>query len=1214
MPRVLETILTARNLLSPELLKAAKDVTAFSAHVAAANERAATSATTSARAQAAATTAVTTASNNAAAATTSSAARQAAAADKIALSNVKASTSATASAQAQARAHSAAAQSATTAARVQESANLALTRSNGLLVGSLGPLATGLGATALALGYAGYRGMEFDSAMSQVRAASQATGATLNELRETAIQAGADTQYSAVEAAQGITELSKAGVQTTDIINGGLKGALDLAAAGQMEVADAAELGATALNVFNLRGDQMNHVADLLAAGAGKAQGSVHDLGMALNQSALVASATGLTIEETTGALAAFASEGLIGSDAGTSFRQMLLHLQAPSEKAAGVMSDLGISLYDANGKFVGMTTLAGQLQSRMGHLTQQQRDQAMATIFGADAVRASNILFEQGATGLQQWIDKTNDAGFAQRQAADLTNNLRGDLERLGGAVDAVFTQMGDGAQGPLRLLVQGLTGLVTVAGDIVSGISALPTPVLAAAAAWGVFRLATGPLAGTLSATGTAIQNLTTSMSNAVGSAAGLRAAASGLVGAFGGPWGLAITGATLGLGSLVSWLDQSSVSTEQAASYQQRLADALEESNGALNENVRAIAAREAADTKIGDSNLLSVSRELGLDLPKVTDALLGNEAAYGELRTATDAYLQKALEAADFNSEDPSFVAAMDKVDGYRGALEELFPDLAGMKQGQEDVAAATAETGGAMEASAGHVRDFGAEADEAKKAVDALKAGLDALTGATVTTFEAESQLAAAVDEAIGAVDGLTGSVLNADGTLNAYSESGRQAGDVLLEVRDKGNQLISTLRQQGATEDEVRARDAQLRQSFIDTAARMGISSQAANRLADDILGIPDQRLTRITADASQANAEIDALENKIRTAGGRVVYTAPNVRNVTGISARAAGGIIEGPGTGTSDSILGIDRQTGAPTSWVSAGEFVVNKRVTDENRQLIEAINAGRLTQKDVLPLLAAGGRVEGGTTYYVGMGPAKLAELEEALLERYGEPSGGGSANGLLPIMAAARQYVMDVYGVRNIGGFAKRNIAGTNTPSDHGMGKAIDVMTSNLQLGWAIANDFAFGAASNRFRAENVIWQQSISSNGGPFKRMADRGSPTQNHYDHVHIDTFDRGGVAVGQGYLPKATIAPERVLDPRQTQAFEEWMARPAAAMPGYGMAPQMVVAAAPAPPNVTVEARVFLGDREITDIVRIESRAVVDGRLEDYYRQRVRR
>jgi TP901 family phage tail tape measure protein len=200
--------------------------------------------------------------------------------------------------------------------------------------GKLDKVADTAGIAGIALaGMAGYAikaAADFDKSMSQVRAATHASTQDMDALRKAALQAGKDTQYSATQAADGITELAKAGVSTTDILGGGLKGALNLAAAGQLDVGEAAETAATAMTQFGLSGKQVPHIADLLAAAAGKAQGSVHDMGYALKQSGLVASQFGLSVEDTTGTLAAFASAGLIGSDAGTSFKTMLLSLANP--------------------------------------------------------------------------------------------------------------------------------------------------------------------------------------------------------------------------------------------------------------------------------------------------------------------------------------------------------------------------------------------------------------------------------------------------------------------------------------------------------------------------------------------------------------------------------------------------------------------------------------------------------------------------------------------------------------------------------------------------------------------------------------------------------------------------------------------------------------------------------------------------------------------
>jgi TP901 family phage tail tape measure protein len=313
----------------------------------------------------------------------------------------------------------------------------------------------------------------FDKAMSRVRAATHASTGDMNLLREAAISAGADTAFSAEEAAQGIEELAKAGVSTQQILAGGLSGALSLAAAGELAVGEAAEIAASALTQFKLSGDQIPHLADLLAAGAGKAQGSVQDMGAALNQSGLVAASTGLTIEETTGALAAFASAGLTGSDAGTSFKTMLQSLNPNSDKAAAIMEDLGISAYDAGGEFIGMSEYAGKLQGALKDMSAEQRNATLKTLFGSDAVRAANVLYEQGAEGIQKWEEQVNAAGYAAQTAAIMQDNLAGDIEKLGGAFDTVFIKSGSGVNDGIRGLVSGAENLVDAFGKI-------PGPVL--------------------------------------------------------------------------------------------------------------------------------------------------------------------------------------------------------------------------------------------------------------------------------------------------------------------------------------------------------------------------------------------------------------------------------------------------------------------------------------------------------------------------------------------------------------------------------------------------------------------------------------------------------------------------------------------------------------------------------------------------------------
>lgn len=335
--------------------------------------------------------------------------------------------------------------------------------------GLLSPKLLGVGVAAATMtAMAVKKFADFDAAMSEVRAATGETADGMDALTIAAKKAGGATMFSAKEAAEGITNLAKAGVSTADILSGGLDGALDLAAAGSMDVADAAETAAAALVTFNLRGTDMSHVADLLAAGAGKAMGEVSDLGMALKQAGVIAANTGLSIEETTAALSAMASRGILGSDAGTSLKSFLQRLVPESKKAANAMESIGLAAYDAQGNFVGLEAVAGQLRKGLARLTQEERDTALKTIFGSDAVRAATVLYAEGADGVQEWTNAVNDAGYAAEYASTLTDNLKGDIERLTGALDTQFVSAGANGDGGIRRIIQALTELIDKANEL--------------------------------------------------------------------------------------------------------------------------------------------------------------------------------------------------------------------------------------------------------------------------------------------------------------------------------------------------------------------------------------------------------------------------------------------------------------------------------------------------------------------------------------------------------------------------------------------------------------------------------------------------------------------------------------------------------------------------------------------------------------------------
>lgn len=327
------------------------------------------------------------------------------------------------------------------------------------------------GAASVAVGVLGaaavHASTQFNAAISTVGATASATAVEMDLLRDAALEAGEATVFSATEAATAQAELARAGVSVSDILGGALRGSLDLAAAGQLDLASAAGIAAQAMNIFGLSGSDVGHVADVLAAGANTSATTVSQLGIAMRQAGIMAGQTGLTLEDTVGALALFADNALVGSDAGTSLRTMLQRLNPTSEEAAGTMRELGLTAFDASGEFIGLQGYAERLQTGLQGLSTEQRNNALTTIFGADAVRAANLLYEAGGEGIAEYTARVDDLGAAQRVASTMLDNLAGDLEAFSGSTETALIRTGDLADGLLRTVVQSATEIVNAYND---------------------------------------------------------------------------------------------------------------------------------------------------------------------------------------------------------------------------------------------------------------------------------------------------------------------------------------------------------------------------------------------------------------------------------------------------------------------------------------------------------------------------------------------------------------------------------------------------------------------------------------------------------------------------------------------------------------------------------------------------------------------------
>jgi len=281
--------------------------------------------------------------------------------------------------------------------------------------------------------------VDYEKALNILGSVSHATAEEMKQLTDLAKQLGADLTLpgtSAGDAAEAMAELAKAGLSVNNILAAS-RGVLQLSAAGQLSNAEAAEVAANALNAFRLSGEEAVRVADLLAAGANSSSAEVREMADSLQMSASVFAVAGMNIEDLVTAISLMANSGIQGSDAGTSLKQMLLSLQAPSEKAAGLMKGLGISVYDASGNMLPMRDIIDIFTRKLGGLTQQQRNAALAIIFGSDAVRAANIVLLGGVGAYDKMFLAVNKTGAAADLAAAMMKGLTGAMENVKSAFE---------------------------------------------------------------------------------------------------------------------------------------------------------------------------------------------------------------------------------------------------------------------------------------------------------------------------------------------------------------------------------------------------------------------------------------------------------------------------------------------------------------------------------------------------------------------------------------------------------------------------------------------------------------------------------------------------------------------------------------------------------------------------------------------------------
>ena len=267
---------------------------------------------------------------------------------------------------------------------------------------------------------------DFEQQLAQVRAVSGATEEQMAALRAEANKLGAETTFTATEAAQGLEELARTGFSAEQSL-AAIGPVLNLAAASGMDLGRAAEISSDALKGFNLSADDTQRITDVMAAASQRANTNVERLGGALSYVGPSASAAGMSIEETVSAISALQDAGIQGQRAGTQLRAILQQLQDPSTKAATALREMGIDTSNLTSTIRGLNAAGPAASGAINQFTRESRT-------------ALRVLLNKGGDDLQEFTGYLGESeGTAAETARTMNDTLQGSVKRLGSAWDAL-------------------------------------------------------------------------------------------------------------------------------------------------------------------------------------------------------------------------------------------------------------------------------------------------------------------------------------------------------------------------------------------------------------------------------------------------------------------------------------------------------------------------------------------------------------------------------------------------------------------------------------------------------------------------------------------------------------------------------------------------------------------------------------------------------
>lgn len=454
----------------------------------------------------------------------------------------------------------------------------------------------------------------FEQQMNRVKAISGATGGQFDQLKQRAVELGASSVFSASEVAQAMENMASAGMNVNDIYSASA-GVMDLAAVSGRDMGLAAEAVASAMNQFGIAGENATHVADVYAKAAADTNAETVDMAEAMKYAGPVMSSLNSSFEETAAAIGIMSNAGIKGSQAGTTLRTAMQRLAAPTDVAAKLMESLGISAYNSEGQMKPISELLPHLQERLSGLSEEQRNNALNTLFGKESLSGMLALLDSAGPEFDGVVSGLQNSNGAAKEMADTMNSgLSGSIENLKGKLETAAITVSE-------RFAPYIEQLADKVGELTEWFTNLSEEQQDQIIKWGLVAAAAGPalvvfgkVAGTLGTTFKALGTVSSGIGKLVGKVAplitnfaGMETAAVGATGATSGlgtsisllsnPLGVVVGGAALLTGGLVVLAEAKERARESAEKYGTTLSN---DTKGKLDEFSSAVTTAQTAMT--------------------------------------------------------------------------------------------------------------------------------------------------------------------------------------------------------------------------------------------------------------------------------------------------------------------------------------------------------------------------------------------------------------------------------------------------------------------------------------------------------------------------------------------------------------------------------------------------------------------------------------